>query len=143
MVNPVTNGTYLGAIACGRFISEPAAPERNLGVGEYGCMAFQEQTTHSNQSHASYLIPCQYIQLAECGCAPHDVHLWGLDPPSHACRTKDDCPFLCADAGAAKVKELCHAFGGVDWWSTRNVFGQDLFVNNHHKITLDIFEADA
>ena len=70
MTDAKTGEEYLGAIACGRIVSEPGFPERNFDVGEYGCMAFQERTTSPEQMQSSFIGPCQYIQLGECQCAP-------------------------------------------------------------------------
>lgn len=143
MTDAKTGEDYLGAIACGRIVSEPGFPERNFDVGEYGCMAFQERTTSPEQMQSSFIGPCQYFQLGECQWAPADVFPWGLDPPTGPCRTEEDCPFLCADAGAAKAKNLCHAFGGVDWWSTRNFLGIDLFKSQQQTNLLEIYDASA
>jgi hypothetical protein len=41
-----------------------------------------------------------------------------VEPPDPSvgwtpCRTEEDCPFLCGDAGYEKAKDLCYAFGGI------------------------------
>ena len=140
-IHSETEEEYLVAVTCGRVTSEPAFPERNVDVGEYACMAFQEKAGKRNQMESSYLVPCQYIQLGECGCAPDDVYTWGLDPPMGPCRTTEDCPFLCSDTGPAKSKNLCHAFGGPDWWTGDNFMGLDVFVNHQKTNHLAIYSA--
>ena len=41
-----------------------------------------------------------------------------LEPPDPSvgwipCRTEQDCPYLCGDAGYEKAKDLCYKFGGI------------------------------
>lgn len=113
--------SFRWAVICGAVVSG-AQPNRNYGIGEYACIAFDGH----HQRIASFL-PCQFIQLGECKCAPEDVVLYGLDPPKEACATEEDCPFLCGDAGKDKVVSLCRAFGGLDWWYGNNFVDWDLF----------------
>lgn len=105
---------YKWAITCGPMVSE-GLDHLNFGPGEYLCGAWREG--HPSKITRSFQLPCQYIQLGECGCAPLDVFNFDLDPPENPCRTEEDCPFLCSDAGTEKASQLCYAFpGDIKWW---------------------------
>jgi len=110
------------AITCGPVVAG-GRPELNFGIGEYVCMAFRQGAgfSPSNGGVATSILPCQFIQLGECGCAPADVViLGGLDPPNGTCVDERDCPFLCGDAGLDKAQNLCNAFEGIEWWNGNN-----------------------
>ncbi|KAL3936603.1 MAG: hypothetical protein SGARI_002484, partial [Bacillariaceae sp.] len=125
---------YKWAIACGP-VERGGSEESNVGIGEYSCMAFREGVGFEFNSTFSYLLPCQWIQINECGCAPEDVFDFGVEPPDPSvgwtpCLTEDECPFLCGDAGFDNAKDLCLKFGGIgkgSWWD--GYFEEDLTVN--------------
>lgn len=134
------NTTYKWAVYCGQ-VETGGSVESNLGVGEYICGAFRDGPGFNITR--SWLQPCQWLQVTECGCAPVDVYSFGVDPPDlevgwTPCLTEADCPFLCADAGPEKVKNLCHAFNGIDWWEDNGLFdvSGENFNESVTKITL-------
>ena len=133
---------YKWAIMCGPVqVASIEGEVSNTAPGEYSCMAFRQ----GGGLYAKYAgieslsVPCQYIQLGECGCAPNDVHPWNLDPPVGPC-TPGDCPFLCSDAGEEYVSKLCHAFGGIEWWEGANFMSYDLFQPNSRTDNPEVFE---
>jgi len=135
------------AIWCGR-CSFGCVEEENLAKGkEYACQAFRQYEGRVDPTKAtkSYLIPCQFVQLAECGCAPEDVYTFGLDPPKKACRTKEDCPYLCSDAPGEAVKDLCNAFD-IEWWLGDNFLNTTFFRDNHPldntPIVIEIYDEE-
>jgi hypothetical protein len=108
---------YKWAITCGP-VERGGSEESNIGIGEYMCLAFREGVGFDFNATYSAGFPCQWIQINECGCAPEDVYDFGVEPPDPSvgwtpCRTEEDCPFLCGDAGYEKAKDLCYAFGGI------------------------------
>ena len=118
----------------------------NYGPGEYICMAVRSGDGITKT--VSQPIPCQLIQLAKCGCAPDDVHTLGLPVPgpNKPCKTKEDCPYLCSDAGEEEAKMLCEAFPGIQWWEGDNTLYQNFFYEPHElyfygnvTIQIDIF----
>jgi len=101
-----------------------------MGLGEYVCDAYRQGAGFNaidDGGLASIIFPCHYIQLGECGCAPDDVVLFGLDPPNKPCYNETDCKYLCNEAGE-KARNLCHAFGGVGWFEGDNFLGYDAFL---------------
>ena len=130
-----TGEEYNWAIACGPRENE-GPEERNMARGEYVCWAFKDGIDFAFNVTRSDSIPCQFIQMGECGCAPPDVYDFWLDPPNPdlgwtPCTTEDDCPWLCADAGEENAKNACHAFGGIDWWNGQNFVGHTAFVGGY------------
>lgn len=120
---------YRWAIVCG-FVETGGHTEDNNAPGEYTCMAFRQG--QGINITRSFGVPCQFIQLNECGCAPSDVFSFGVDPPDPdvgwtPCLTEDDCPYLCADAGKENAKNLCHKFDGIDWFEGANFMNWSLF----------------
>lgn len=115
--------------------------ESNYGVGEYYCQAMRQGDAVQNLT-LSHRVPCQYIQLGECGCGPLDMNFFGLDPPDKPCTTLDDCRFLCADAPDADPQDLCNAFG-IAWWEGDNFIGVniffDMFERSHPEFDITIF----
>ena len=113
---------YKWAIVCGPN-EMGGSTELNMGPGEYSCGAFRQGPKITNEGlvYHSAGVPCQWMQLTECGCAPGDVFSFGVEPPNldlgwQPCLTEEDCRFLCADAGEEKAKNLCYSFGGIEWW---------------------------
>ena len=101
--------------------------ESNFAPGEYYCQALRQGDPVQNLT-LSHTVPCQYIQLGECGCGPADMHPFGLDPPTKPCETAKDCKFLCSDAPMADPQDLCNAFG-IGWWEGDNFLGVDTFMD--------------
>mmetsp|Transcript_19657 Transcript_19657/g.47475 ORF Transcript_19657/g.47475 Transcript_19657/m.47475 type:complete len:230 (+) Transcript_19657:404-1093(+) len=89
-----TGEEYDWIVMCWKIVSG-GTEDMNYGNGEYKCNAARQGA--GLNSVISNNIPCQFIQLGECGCAPSDVHTFGLDPPTKSCQTQDDCRFLCSD----------------------------------------------
>jgi hypothetical protein len=118
---------YNWVISCSR-ITKGGKEQENRDIGEYDCIAYRSGP-NMKDTGVSAFIPCQFIQLGECGCAPLDVYPFGLDPPTHACRTQADCPFLCSDVPESDPLLLCQAFGGVEWWEGQNFLGIEVFHN--------------
>ena len=116
--------TYKWAIVCG-FNVQGGNERHNYAPGEYMCAAVR--TGGGITKSVSQLVPCQVIQLLECGCAPADMNTFGLPRPENPCQTKDDCPYLCGDAGEEQAKKLCEVFPGIEWWEGGNPTHQSLF----------------
>ena len=115
---------YKWAIVCGYNV-RGGNEWQNYAPGEYVCIAVR--TGNGITKTLSLSVPCQIIQLGECGCAPGDVHTLGLPPPTAPCKTKQDCPYLCGDAGLEEAKTLCEAFPGIEWWEGKNPLGRFAF----------------
>ena len=94
----------------------------NTDVGEYVCGALGL----GKLKMLGATIPCQYIQLGECRCAPLDMHPFDLEPPTTTCTSQADCPFLCSDALTRTMDRqlLCDAFPGIEWFQGENAFGK-------------------
>ena len=156
----VTAGVeYNWAIACGPSEWENL-DDGSVGRGEYACFAYRSVpsgTTSPFNVTKSLWVPCQYIQMMECGCGvlnpdtipgnrgPKDPKV-GWEP----CITTDDCPFLCHDAGTDNARNLCHAFSeqtdnGIDWWEGSNYYGFDVFAKNgnYNELNTDIIIFDV
>ena len=117
---------YKWAIGCG-YIVHGGSEWANLAPGEYACIAVR--SGEGITKTISQYVPCQFIQLGECGCGPEDMHTYGFPLPNETCRTKEDCPYLCGDAGEEEAKTLCEAFPGIEWWEGENPLYQDLFTD--------------
>ena len=117
---------YKWAIGCG-VVRRGGDEMQNMATGEYWCIAFRSGDGITKTM--SQLLPCQIIQLMECGCAPDDVHTLGLplSSPDKPCKTKEDCPYLCGDSGEEESKTLCDAFPGIKWWEGENPMYENLF----------------
>jgi len=119
---------YKWAVLCG-----PCAfgciEEENTAKGEYSCLAARQFKGNTTKATVSVNVPCQILQLAECGCAPENVFAFGFDPPKKACQSKEDCPYLCGDAPGGAAKDLCNAFS-IEWWEGNNTIGS-LFLDEH------------
>jgi len=103
-----TGEEYKWAIACGP-VESGGTVEDNMDVGEYSCVAFRDGPGITVS--LSNGIPCHWIQIRECGCAPSDVFSFGVEPPDPEvgwtpCLSEQDCPFLCSDAPGDKAKNL-------------------------------------
>ena len=109
---------------------------QNFAPGEIICVALRSGDGITKT--VTQPLPCQLIQLGECGCAPDDMHTLGLPLPSPdgPCKTIEDCPYMCGDAGEDEAKTLCEAFPGIEWWEGENPFYQFAFVDPH-----DLFSA--
>jgi len=128
---------YRWAILCGP-ITSGGVPEENRALGEHDCFAVRQGPTIA--ATRSDPVPCQYIQLGECGCAPDDVYDYGLGRPVKPCETPEDCPYLCGDAtDKSAVKKLCDAFpGGIEWWEGRNFLNFSIFDDSNPSQMADI-----
>lgn len=137
----INQGSYDWAIACWRVVAG-GKEKQNLGNGEFQCDAYRQGAGILPESQSmSFTVPCQYIQLGECGCAPSDVHTFGLDAPTKPCQTHDDCPFLCSDAPSSDFQSLCEAFEGIKWWEGQNFMGMDLFtLPDNRTVELTIYK---
>ena len=94
--------------------------KENRAVGEWECGAYRKGEGfgpfENENSIASASFPCQFLQLAECGCGPLDMNTFGLPAPVKACEP-GDCPILCSDQPAYK-DQLCDSFpGDLDWFT--------------------------
>ena len=133
---------YKWVIGCG-YIVRGGSEWANLAPGEYACVAVR--SGEGITKTLSQPVPCQLIQLGECGCAPADMNTFGLPLPDEPCRTKEDCPYLCGDAGVEQAETLCEAFPGIEWWEGENPLYQDLFTDPEEllfgnvTIEIDIF----
>jgi len=110
---------YKWGIFCG-FCTQGCKEEENRGFGEYDCQAY-----YSSLEEEVYLDgglwPCHFLQLDYCGCAPADVHDFGLGRPDKSCKTKKDCPILCEDAGPENARNICNSFpGNITWFLKEN-----------------------
>ena len=113
---------YKWAILCG-FNVHGGNEWENSGPGDYVCIAARSGLGITKT--ISLPVPCQLIQLGECGCAPDDVNTLGLFPaPEKPCETKQDCSYLCGDAGEDEAKKLCEVFPGIEWWEGQNAMYQ-------------------
>lgn len=121
-----TGEQYDWIIFCWEVVSG-GIEDANYGDGEYFCLSARSGADKGKAS--SNGLPCQFIQLGECGCAPPDVYPFGLDPPTKSCQTQDDCPFLCSDVPDSDPQLLCEAFGGIRWFEGENFAGESLFHN--------------
>ena len=116
----------------------------NRAVGEHEC--FAKRKGDGIKDFSSLYLPCQYLQLGECGCAPLDVHPFGLDPPTKPCKTENDCRILCSDFPYEEPQNLCKSFGGIEYWEGQNFANTSLFVDpadvfpnwNEDNLVLDI-----
>lgn len=133
---------YKWAIACGP-VEQGGSTELNMAEGEYRCKAFRQGA--GIEINSSPGMPCQWLQINECGCAPTDVFSFGVEPPDPEvgwtpCLTEDDCRFLCADAGQEKVKNLCHAFDGIEWWEGDNFMNSSGFLGDvNYDVEINLF----
>lgn len=118
---------YKWAVICGP-VTTGGQEQLNYALGEYACQAFRQGAGYSEYDggKGSSLVPCHFIQLSECGCAPEDVHTFGLNPPNKSCDTGEDCRFLCEDAGLEQAQQLCKNFG-IEFWEGANVLQHDYF----------------
>ena len=115
---------YKWAIICG-FNVHGGNEQQNFAPDEYVCHA--ARIGNGVTKTVSQLVPCQIIQLLECGCAPDDIHTFGFPPPDKPCKTRQDCLYLCGDAGEEEAKTLCEVFPGIEWWEGENPLRQPLF----------------
>ena len=117
---------YKWAFGCG-VVTRGGDEWQNAGTDEYVCAA--ARIGDGITKTVSQIVPCQIIQLAECGCAPNDVHTLGLPllRPDKPCKTKEDCAYLCGDAGEEQAKSLCDAFPGIKWWEGENQLYEHFF----------------
>ena len=137
-------GEYNWAVICGPVESGGVEAE-NRANGEYQCYALRAGPLITERISAK--VPCQFFQMVECGCAPPDVHPFGNEPPDAdagwlPCKTTDDCPILCSDAGVEKARTACHAFAkfddvesGIDYWEGQNWANFDFFSLDNHEIS--------
>jgi len=122
---------YAWAIMCMKCV-QGCVESQNTGRGEYDCVGLRRllpgEVSEEIPSDSYWVVPCQLIQLGECGCAPPDVIDFGLGTPEKACRTTDDCPILCDDAGPDAAKNICNAFpGNIAWWEGTNFAERNMF----------------
>ena len=145
--NDTVERFYKWAIGCG-VVLRGGNELHNLAAGEYFCAA--ARIGDGITKTVSQIVPCQIIQLMECGCAPDDVQTLGLPlpPPDKPCKTKQDCPYLCGDAGEEEAKSLCDAFPGIEWWEGENPLYEPfftkpedtfLFVYSNVTVQIDIY----
>ena len=118
--------SYKWAIICG-YIVHGGSEWLNMAPGEYACVAARSGNGITNT--LTLPVACQNIQLRECGCAPANTHTYGLPPPEHQCKTAQDCPYLCGDAGEEQAKTLCEAFPGIESFEGENPTNQSLFLD--------------
>ena len=130
---------YKWAIGCG-YIVHGGYEWANLATGEYACIAVR--SGEGITKTVSQPVPCQLIQYGECGCGPEDMHTFGLPLPDKPCKIKQDCTYLCGDAGEDEAKTLCEAFPGIEWWETENPLYQDFFYDPeeypYRNVTIEI-----
>ena len=98
----------------------------NRANGEWECMAYRKGDGIANFMSAT--VPCQFVQLGECGCAPLDIYPFGLDPPTKSRQNEEDCRFLCSDHPPENLQNLCKAFG-IEWWEGQNFLNLPLFLD--------------
>ena len=139
-INEADGMKYDWAILCGPVEESDYGEMSNSAPGEYTCIAFRKGKNIFSEDVGviSLSIPCQYVQLLECGCGPLDVHPWDLTPPTHPC-SPGDCRFLCSDAGEEYASQLCHAFGGIDWFEGYNKMNYSLFLADDNPEIFDIY----
>ena len=134
---------YKWAIYCG-FNIHGGSEWQNYAPGEYACFAVR--VGGGIRKTLFQPLNCQLIQLLECGCGPDTMHTFGNPPPEKPCKTKQDCPFLCGDAGEEEAKKLCEVFPGIEWWEGENPWNQSLAFDPEEEligpatIQIDIYE---
>jgi hypothetical protein len=82
-------GTWDWAVICGKHLVEfEGGVEQNRGVGEIDCQAvrYGENLSYQNGGLVSGILPCQFLSLLTCQCAPDDVFTFGLAEPLCPCQ---------------------------------------------------------
>jgi hypothetical protein len=82
-------GTWDWAVICGKnAVAFEGGVEENRAVGEIDCHAvrYGENLSFQVGGLATHLVPCQFLSLLTCQCAPDDVFTFGLDEPLCPCQ---------------------------------------------------------